>query len=123
VAHSYTFTITATTCVGDASWLYTIRDNTLARSYSACGSRNVNYFASAWLWSGFEVWDSGDQFGGAGVDINISSIGSYNGSNVYLATTSTVGCCSPAFKESYWIQSATLDPDGHTVMHGRTNNH
>jgi hypothetical protein len=121
VGHSYTFTIARTTCLGAASWLYTVRDNTTATSYSACGSRVANQFSGAQLWSGYEVWDDGDQFGGAGIDINISNIGFNNGgADTYISSTTTY---STGTGHSYWVKSATLDADGHTVVHGRTTDH
>lgn len=72
VGHRYIFHIAYRWEEG--TWKFTVQDVDTGGSASAY-DYTTTYVSSDFMWSGFEVWDDGDQMGGAGNNVYITNIG------------------------------------------------
>ncbi len=102
-------------------WTYEMKDLTAGGTNQKCGTRNVA--SGNLMWSGAEVYDDGDQMGGAGTNIDITGIQYRAGSTWNYFTTSTVVKNVGGHTHSWWVTTAELDGGGHTILHSRTLNH
>jgi len=83
---AYTFTIAYNS--SNASWDYTIANNTVGGSCTVHGSAVTRYGTETWY--GYEIHDSWDQYGGPGSAIHITNMGWQNvGSNTTQYVTGT----------------------------------
>lgn len=124
VGHSYHFRILNATCAGASNWVYSVTDNNIPATYTYCASKAASLPTE--MWSGFEVSDSNDQMGAAATPAqNIYDMGWRSSStfSYFSTTTITLGCCNSPIMKSYWKVSASIDPDGHSIISGYTINH
>lgn len=119
--HTYTLRIRHYECagIGVEAWQYVMSDFTVGGTYYFCGGGVIGKLPTK-LWSGFEVWRSQDQYGGASAsqaqyirEIN------YNG-GTYLTNTTIQSCCGT--RQSYWQANSSLY-NSHAQIYAWTNNH
>src|SRR5262249_44986274 len=113
----------STSCVG-MQWLYQMYDDTLGTGpYKKCGTRSVGSGTN--VWSGFEVRDSNDQMGGAGIDASMNRMSfKYDGNWLNLSdTTVYTGVGDPSgWTQTYWVTTSSLN-FGFALIKSHTNAH
>jgi hypothetical protein len=122
--HIYTFGIDIefNACPGP-KWRYTMHDYTAGGpTYFKCGSRSVGSVTR--LWSGFEVYDDGDQMGGSSNSVFMQDIIYTNTVSSYYLTSTTVikNVGDPrGIARSYWHTTAQTI-SGHARIYSYTSN-
>jgi len=126
--HDYYFKVydnNSSRCLAGGFWVFELYDLTTGWNSYGCASR-YSGLGGTELWSGFEVWNSNDQMGGAGSAQYITDIGySPTGATYTYFTSTTVyqGCCVPYAWHSYWHSAANLDAYNHARIYAYTGNH
>jgi hypothetical protein len=104
-------------------WRYEVIDRSVSpqKSYVWYGNSGTHHYGYD-SWSGFEVYNTWDQYGGAGVSIEFADIAyqrpGETTNRYYTTGQNFYSCCGT--RRSDWINQSGLDPDGHKYLRARS---